>query len=689
MPAQIIKKDRSLKVFHGESAAAGMENAGDAYQAASLIASGASAQNVAMSSAVIHMVASLLYFKVPAVIEKTGSRRKAVILLGFFDAITWVPLVIIALFIGPINPNWLILFWVINLIPALLAAPIRDNLLIDIIPTSGMGRYLSIRSAISNAAYLVTFFIMGRMLDAYESTAFMGFSFVFIMAFIGAMGCFSLYFLVKEPTNSSRQEMNLKIRDFITEAKTKSIGKFILFCALVWFSVELSTPFFSVYILTDLKFSYTQYTSLLMASYLARIISVTFWGKYSDKLGNFKVITIVTPLIFVYRLLMLTSANIYLLLIIQLFNGVMWAGFDLCSYNLIYKAAPSEKRLQYTIFHRALMTLAMSLGALAGMGFINIIPAIRGYNILSLFLLSGIVGFVIIALVFPKLKELKDIPQKQTEAGSTADSWLSPVSAGLLRSGLYHTPWAWAQFRNNFNSNTEKDAPSILPAEQGLLHRPQAWKLFSSPLGIPIPITTNPKTDIAATRMPIVNKPELWTGFTSKSTPDKVTSRNKKNKNGASRDGLFHKPEIWMKYNGQTIATRSAGKAGKIVQIREALYNNSRAWGGFSNKAETSKPGLSQTRHKSSSNKQGLFNKPSEWDNFNKNYDSITHTSANSRMKNANSRQGRLNKPQTWAYYNNPADITRHTVDHSRKNMPVSRKTMFYKPQTWTSFGSK
>ena len=665
MQDESTKKDRNLKVFHAESAAAGIEHAGDSYQAASLIASGANGQSVAMLSSVIHMVASLLYIKVPNIIDKIGSRRKAVLLLGFLDAITWVPLVVIFFFVGPINPNWLILFWVINLIPALLAAPIRDNWLVDIVPANSMGRYLGVRSAISNTAYLVTFFFMGRTLDMYQNQVFTGFTFVFLTAFTGAAGCFSLYFLTSDQTDNNKKTVKLSIKNFVSETKSQGIGRFILFCALVWFSVELSVPFFSVYILKDLHFSYTVYTSLFLASYLARIISVTIWGKYSDKHGNLKAITIAAPLIFVYRFLMLTTTNVIGLFFIQMLNGAMWAGFDLCSYNLIYKAAPAEKRLQYIIYHRALMTFAMSLGALGGIALVNIVPPIGGHNILGLFLLSGIIGFAVIAIVLPTLKNIGSVARTQPDKAPEAQPWTAPALGDNLRRGLYHSPQAWVQYNNR--AKLPALVSSVQTTDQGLLRRSQAWKLFSSPFGTPQPIITNLKTDVLTTRPVIVNKPQFWTRFTNKSTSVKTIADVKKSKTGAFREGLFNKPEVWIKYNGKANIAELTGMRNKKIKMGDGLYHNPGSWNRSSAETNAAKPLTARSYAKIMSEKQGLYHKPEVWSDFSLRCGSPAYASTFSRFSQTSSRPALLNRPQAWTQYAIKKYTPDQTIDYSKK----------------------
>ena len=114
-----LEKKKSLKYFHGEVGAEAAGQAANDYAPASMVAAGASDSTIAMLSTLNNFVAGFLYIKVPTVIQKMGSRKKAILVLAFLDAIGWLPLIAILLFFRPVNPLWLIPCWIFNLIPGM------------------------------------------------------------------------------------------------------------------------------------------------------------------------------------------------------------------------------------------------------------------------------------------------------------------------------------------------------------------------------------------------------------------------------------------------------------------------------------------------------------------------------------------------------------------------------------------
>src|SRR3989344_9276346 len=64
-----------------------------------------------------------------------------------------------------------------------------------------------------------------------------------------------------------------------------NFGKFAVYQAAFFFAVMLSSPFFAVYMLEDLKFSYVTFTIVTLSSSVFFLIFSPLAGKFSDKYG--------------------------------------------------------------------------------------------------------------------------------------------------------------------------------------------------------------------------------------------------------------------------------------------------------------------------------------------------------------------------------------------------------------------
>ncbi len=273
------KLESSLNKFHGEAATSAVETAGDAYQSPSLIASGIEAQGVAIVSALINLILSLFCIKSPAIIEKIGHVKKAMIILGFLNTISWLPIILALVFLKSVSPLWFVALWIVCLIPTTLLLPLRDSWLATLIPRTGVGRYLGSRLVVYSTAYLGSLYVMGYLLDRFQFGNV--FTAIFGIALLASLGSFLLYRVIDAPTaKPNPKKVDFNFLDFIGETRKGGLGAFILYVSLFTFAVHLVGPLYAVHLLKDLQFSYLTYTAVISTEYVARVISTTFWGRY-------------------------------------------------------------------------------------------------------------------------------------------------------------------------------------------------------------------------------------------------------------------------------------------------------------------------------------------------------------------------------------------------------------------------
>ena len=174
--------------------------------------------------------------------------------------------------------------------------PLRDNWLAGVVPGEKMGSYLGWRSAIAGAFYLMTYLAMGTVIDRTAAGgSFQGYGFILAIAFLASTLNIVFYCGVRQPPAPKVVETGPKLTfvSFLKSARKSHLGTFIVFISLYTFAVNLAGPFFASYMLGDLKFNMMTYTAIVGCEFVARIISLTFWGKYVDKVGSLRVLSIV------------------------------------------------------------------------------------------------------------------------------------------------------------------------------------------------------------------------------------------------------------------------------------------------------------------------------------------------------------------------------------------------------------
>ena len=582
-----LEKKKSLKYFHGEVGAEAVGEASNAYAPASLLAAGAGSSTVAMLSTLNNFVAAFLYTKVPTVIQRMGSRKKAVLLLAFLDAIGWLPLIAILLFFKPINPLWLIPCWIFNLIPGMLLAPARSSWLADIVPANIRGRYFGLRAAISGAVYIGTFCIFSGVLELFHERELIGFALLFFVAFAADIICFLVYAKIHNTPVTPEKGADFGFLDFLGETRQRNLGKFILFVALFQFAVYIASPFFAPYLLGDLHFSYIFFALVFSTEFLAKVLIVTLWGKYADKTGNLKVMRIVSFAIPFVPLLWLVSHNVLYLVLVQLFSGACWAGFDLCSGNFIYEAAPLGKRLKYIAYHKALSTLFMAVGALTGAYLLSVVRPVLGYNILALFVLSGVLRLAVTMVMFPKLKEVRGTMRSCLNESAMVTAVAPTV---MHREALLHRPNEWIRFGRPMQPElVTVPVVTELEGSRGLFYRQREWPMFSKPQGFEASPSES-QSDPVATSRGLFYQPRGWAGsLTAEAATAEPQTRSEKI---AANWGLFYRPGEWSMF-GRPQAPQSSythpQSETETVAARRGLFHRAQGWFGSDKPATVEK----------------------------------------------------------------------------------------------------
>jgi hypothetical protein len=243
-----------------------------------------------------------------------------------------------------------------------------------------------------------------------------GFALLFLCAFVARL--LSIYFLTQvreEPIKSSREHYFSFIQ-FIRRFKESNFAQFVFSAAAMSFSVNLASPYFSVYMLRDLKFGYLHYSVITAVATLTIFYFMKQWGAFADKIGNLKVIQATAPFIGFIPALWLVSSHSAYLVAVQIFSGFVWAGYNLCVSNFIYDAVSPGKRVRCIAYFNFINGLAVSAGALTGGYLLLYLPPILGHNILTLFVISSILRLSAGYFLPRKLREVRSVQSmKSTE----------------------------------------------------------------------------------------------------------------------------------------------------------------------------------------------------------------------------------------------------------------------------------
>ena len=178
-------------------------------------------------------------------------------------------------------------------------------------------------------------------------------------------------------------------------------ANFLIFLGylILWtFAVNLSAPFFNIYLLKDLNLDVSLVTIYNSLSAGANLILLLFWGKLADRWGNRPLLIVVGVLVAITPVLWLVTGNYPFALwvwlpLLHLLGGTTLGAIELCTKNIQMEIAPIKQPSTYFAIAAALSGVAGACGTTAG-GFLAEVP---GISLGGLFAISA--GLRLIALL--------------------------------------------------------------------------------------------------------------------------------------------------------------------------------------------------------------------------------------------------------------------------------------------------
>ncbi len=380
-----------------------------------LLLLGATVKHVGILSSLPNFAAAVIQLKSADLTEKIGSRKTVINTFVLLQALTFLPMVMIAVKDGA-TPIFFIILVTLFVSSGAFAMPPWGSLMSDLVAEDKRGEYFGWRNKTLGFVAVGATFLAGFVLHGMEKVnIFYGFAIIFIFAFVFRLA--SLYFLTKmyEPHFEHKKEDYFSLSMFLGRTKESNFAKFALFVALLNFSVNLASPFFAVLMLRDLHFSYLLYTLITITATLTVYLLMSRWGRHADKVGNLKIMKVTAPIIAILPLLWIISRHPLFLFLAQVVSGFAWAGFNLCASNFIFDAVSPEKRTRCISYFNVLNGIALCLGALLGGFLIDKLPLLFGYKLLTLFFISSLLRLVVAFVIPAWIKEVRTVQKITSE----------------------------------------------------------------------------------------------------------------------------------------------------------------------------------------------------------------------------------------------------------------------------------
>ena len=413
--------DRSLRhsVRDGVSYSI-MSGAGETYFAAYALFLGATAAQVSLLAAAPPLLGALTQLLAAWLNARNGARRCLILAGAFMHALTWFPII------------WLPYFFPEHAVPVFIAciacyhgwiglgAPLWGSLMGDLVPARRRGRFFGWRNRLMSVTSFVALLVAGLVLHFFEMRDSTRIGFMVVFSVAAAARLYSFYQLARmhEPSPVTEPMTFPPLAGLWPRLRASNFVHFSGYIAIMGFAVAIAAPFFTVYMLKDLKFSYFEFTIATGTSVLVQFLTLGLWGRLADTFGNRVILATAGSAIPLLPALWLVSSSFWYVLLIQALSGACWAAFGLAAFNYLYDIVPPERRASYWAIHNLFNSTGAFAGAMLGAAIVShtpsALPALGyvvdwGTVLWAAFLISALIRGVVAVWFIPGIKEVRAV----------------------------------------------------------------------------------------------------------------------------------------------------------------------------------------------------------------------------------------------------------------------------------------
>jgi MFS family permease len=313
----------------------------------------------------------------------------------------------------------LAIIWVTNILEALGRASFFSWMAV-LVPERLRGRYFGFRNSVVNLTNFIGVPLLGLAVSKWPGGSLSGFGAVLVLGIVLGIISLGFHFLMTDVNPQvvhaagSDTDQGSPWETVFSFLKDANFLRFLLYSGLWSFAVNISAPFFNLYLLGDLNLDVSVVTLYNSLGFGANLLMLMFWGKLADRIGNRPLMIIVGILVALTPLLWLEAGTTAIFLwvwfpLLHILGGATWAAIDLCSGNLMMSVTPLRNQSIYFAIAAAVPGITGAIGITVG-GFVATVTNFGGLP--TVFALSAVLRlFALLPLVF--VHEQRSVPLVQ------------------------------------------------------------------------------------------------------------------------------------------------------------------------------------------------------------------------------------------------------------------------------------
>lgn len=423
-PVPEAKRKRSLRysIWDGAYYAA-MVGFAETYFVPLILALGASSFQVGIFTATPQAFVAFSQF-ISIFLVENFRKRKQIAIGGVLLQASSLAFIFAKTITGNFSPWLLVAIGSVYFAANGIVVPAWNSLIGDLTTDKDRGAYFGRRNSISGPISFGALVVGGLILQHFSGNkeSLTGFSIIIAIALASRIGsAYSLFRHFDVPYIRVKDSYFTFIQ-FLRRSPKSNFAHFVFFQGLMSFAVQMSSPFFAVYMLKDLEFSYLQYTIAQGTFQIVQFMMMRQWGPLSDRFGNRLIIRVTGLVLPVLPLLWLLSKNIYIIVFIQIISGITWAGWLLSTANFVFDAVTPAKRARCAAYLNFFNSIGIFFGSILG-GFLSIhavkvidtgaltITFFSGLEFI--FVLSGVLRMIFVFFFIPTIREVRKVEKTE------------------------------------------------------------------------------------------------------------------------------------------------------------------------------------------------------------------------------------------------------------------------------------
>jgi MFS family permease len=324
----------------------------------------------------------------------------------------WIPIILLPFlhFSDPVSI--IILLAALSAFFLAIRAPAWSSLMGDLVPLQKRGTYFGRRNTITGLAGVAATLITGLLVVA------LGFSMIFLIGLVLTLMSIPIFMRMFEPKSQKvyhyRHSFALHPREWAASIRVNmGLAIFTLYMLFFNFAMEITAPFYVVYMLKDLGLGYEIFALMIVIGAVVRIFSYKYWGYFNDKFGSRKILIVTGFFACFIPLGWMLSTNVWHVLIIKILDGFIFAGFDQVVFNYLLDVTPANKRAEYVANNNFLVGIGVIFGALIGGILAQTLHGTTFFWLVGLQILF-LIGFLLRLVSLVLLPKIREIDVKQT-----------------------------------------------------------------------------------------------------------------------------------------------------------------------------------------------------------------------------------------------------------------------------------